>query len=224
MNDNINKQIIESQYTKLPREKLISMGVSALTDSELLAILLGSGNKDNDVFSLAAKLLTVIDEKNGELTIKDLTTIKGIGSAKGCLISASLEFARRRIKPEGIRVREAADVIPLVSHIMDRKQEHFICISLNGAHEVIATRIITIGLVNSSQVHPREVFCEPILDRACAIIIAHNHPSGDLTPSQEDKAVTKRLIEAGSILGIKVLDHIIFSKRGFYSFKEKQEI
>ena len=114
--------------------------------------------------------------------------------------------------------------MPLVSHLADRKQEHFICISLNGAHEVIASRVITIGLVNATQVHPREVFCDPICDRASAVIVAHNHPSGQLEPSNADRLVTKNLKEAGELLGIRLLDHVIFSSAGFYSFADKAEL
>jgi len=106
----------------------------------------------------------------------------------------------------------------------DRKQEHFLCISLNGANEVIATRTISVGLVNKTQVHPREVFADPITDRASAIIIAHNHPTGGLAPSKEDIEITMRLKKAGETLGIKLLDHIIFSHKGHYSFLENNDI
>lgn len=204
----------------MPREKLLALGAKSLYDYELLAILLGSGNKEDNVIALAKKILTLIDQKSNLVEANDLIKVKGIGQAKACLIAASLEFARRRIRPEGVKIRSANDILPLVSHISDRKQEHFICISLNGAHEVIATRIITIGLVNAAQVHPREVFCDPISDRACAIIVAHNHPSGDLTPSTEDRQVTQKLHQAGKTLGINLLDHIIFSQRGYFSFQE----
>lgn len=116
------------------------------------------------------------------------------------------------------------DVLPLIQHFSDRKQEHFTAISLNGANEVLNVRIVTIGLVNQSQVHPREVFADALTDRASAIIVAHNHPSGNLTPSMEDIEVTKRIKEAGKILGLKLLDHIIFSTKGSYSFKENEKL
>jgi DNA repair protein RadC len=119
-----------------------------------------------------------------------------------------------------VKIRSAKDVVPLVSHLANRQQEHFLTVSLNGAHEVIASRVVTVGLANSTQIHPREVFAEAISDRACAIIAAHNHPSGDLSPSTEDLAVTERLTQAGGILGIRLLDHIIFSANGFFSFAE----
>jgi len=203
-----------------PREKLIRTGAGRLSDVELLSMLLGSGNRNQDVFSVAKALITVIDSSWPQISAQPLTKIPGIGAAKAALIVAALEFARRRIRPQGVKIRSAADAFPLLQHLADRPQEHFLTISLNGAHEVIATRVVTIGLVNVTQVHPREVFSDPICDRACAIIIAHNHPSGNLSPSDEDLRVTDSLKKAGRILGIRLLDHLIFSPQGYYSLGE----
>ena len=202
-----------------PREKLIRVGAMALTDHELLAVLLGSGTKGCDVLTLAKRVLTELDTHRQPSPQDLVSSIPGLGPAKAGVVLAALEFSRRRIAPDGVRIREPADVIPLIRHLADRKQETFVCVSLNGAHEIIATRIVTIGLVNLCQVHPREVFADPITDRACAVVVAHNHPSGDLTPSREDLNVTQRLKDAALILGIKLLDHIIFSQRGFYSIE-----
>lgn len=214
------EELVTEELTQKPREKLSDLGAKALSDQELLAILLGSGIEGRHVSALAEDLLKTLDRKNGDLSLLDLLDIKGIGTAKACMISAMLEFARRRIRPEGLKIQDASDVIPLLNHLNDRKQEHFICISLNGAHEVIATRIVTIGLVDAAHVHPREVLAEPLKDRASAVIVAHNHPSGDTKPSQADIQVTVNLKQACSTMGIKLLDHIIFSKRGFLSFQE----
>jgi len=116
------------------------------------------------------------------------------------------------------------DVLPLIQHYGDRKQEHFLCISINGANEVMNIRVVTIGLINKSQVHPREVFADVIAERASAVIVAHNHPNGDLVPSNEDIAITKRLKESATVLGISLLDHIIFNNKGYYSFVENNEL
>ena len=202
-----------------PRERLISLGPKALSDPELVSILLSSGSAGSDVSVIAEKVIRVLDAGNLEITIDDLVTINGIGKAKAAIILAALELSRRRISPDGVKIKEPQDIIPLVTHLADRKQETFICVSLSGAHEVIASRIVTIGLANVCQVHPREVFADPLMDRACSVIVAHNHPSGDLTPSSEDFKVTERLKSCAALLGIKFLDHIIFSKRGFYSFQ-----
>ncbi|MCC6221007.1 MAG: DNA repair protein RadC [Deltaproteobacteria bacterium] len=215
------KCLLKPPLKDRPREKLKLNGAKFLSDAELLAVLLGSGLKGKSVFRLAEELLPVIDARNGDLGPQDLVGIKGIGAAKSLLICAAMEFSRRRIPSRERKIRAAADVLPLVSYLSDRKQEHFMCISLNGAHEVIACRTVTVGLVNLCQVHPREIFADPLKDRACSVIVAHNHPSGELEPSEEDKALTKRLAEAANVLGVRLLDHIIFSPRGFLSFKER---
>ena len=212
------KQIRDLPNHDRPREKLLKNGPRTLSDKELVAVLLGSGTKEQGVMGVAARILKAIDEQGNGLGADQLQKIDGVGPAKAALLSAAMEFARRRIRPEGVKIGTPADVLPLIRHLADRKQEHFICISLNGANEVIANRTVTVGLVNRTQVHPREVFADPITDRASAVIVAHNHPAGTLAPSEEDRAITRRLRAAGETLGIKVLDHIIFSPRGYYSF------
>ncbi len=204
-----------------PREKLISLGPEALSETELLAILIGSGIKGKDVISLSKSVIRLLDKHKKMLNVKDLETIEGIGHAKACQIVAAVEFSRRRFFRESVVIKRANDVLPYISHITHKKQENFLSISLNGANEIISNRLITIGLLNSTQIHPREVFADAISERAAAIIIAHNHPSGTLEPSQDDMDITKQLIKAGDILGISVLDHIIISKKGFFSFKDK---
>lgn len=207
-----------------PRERLEKRGVRALSDVELLSILLGSGNRGRDVLQIAKDLLPVCDTKWREITVKQLTEVKGIGTAKATIVLAALEFARRRIRPGSEPIKGPDQVLPLVFHLRDRPQEQLVVLSLNGAHELIALRVVTIGILNAAHIHPREVFSDPIADRAAAIIIAHNHPSGDCTPSTEDRQVTERIKKAGELLGIKMLDHIIFSNRGHYSFSESSEI
>lgn len=207
-----------------PREKLQQKGAEGLSDLELMAILLGRGIKGHDVLTVADRILKALDGNKGQVNLEELQKIEGVGLAKATLIAAALEFARRRIRPEGLRISFPADVIPLIHHYADRKQEHFVCISINGANEVIANRVVSVGLVNRTQVHPREVFADPIIDRASAIIIAHNHPSGGLTPSKEDIEITGQLKSAGETLGIRLLDHIIFNYKGHYSFLENGEL
>jgi len=206
--------------TSRPREKLAIGGARALSDTELLAVMLGTGTRGCSVESLAAKVLPVIDSDTA-IDIDALQRVSGIGPSKAYLLAAALEFSRRRIRPEGIRVRRASDVTPLLSHLLDRPQEHVVSISLTGAHEVIKIRTVSIGLLTSCPIHPREVFVGPITDHAYSVIIAHNHPSGDPTPSEEDKRVTKQIAQAASTLGIKFLDHIIVARRGYFSFQEQ---
>lgn len=218
------RKVKELPKNERPREKLLKKGAQTLNDVELLAVLIGKGTHSHDVLALSRKLIKVIDKKGLALTAGDILDIEGIGEAKASLISAAFEFVRRRIKPEGMKIQTPTDVLPLIQHYGDRKQEHFLSVSLNGANEVMSVRVVTIGLINMSHVHPREVFADVITERASSIIVAHNHPSGSLTPSREDISVTRQLKEAGNVLGIKLLDHIIFSHRGYYSFLEHGEL
>ncbi|MDY6905725.1 MAG: DNA repair protein RadC [Thermodesulfobacteriota bacterium] len=214
------KKISEIPVQERPREKLLAKGAQSLADDELLAVLLGRGTRKKDVLALSRQLIKIVDRRGMGLQAEDVMELEGIGAARAALVMAAFEFVRRRIRPEGMKIQSPPDVLPLIHHYRDRKQEHFLSISLNGANEVMNVRVITIGLINKSHVHPREVFADVIAERASAVILAHNHPSGDLTPSQQDRAVTKQLREAGRILGIDVLDHIIFSNKGYYSFME----
>ena len=218
------KKIKDLPIHDRPREKLLKRGASVLSDQELLAIVLSKGSKKTDVLSLSKKIVKIIDEKGLSFTAHDLMEIDGIGNAKATTIAAAFEFVRRRIKPEGLKIKFPADVLPLIQHYADRKQEHFLCISINGANEVMNVRVVSIGLVNKSQVHPREVFADVISERASAVIVAHNHPQGELKPSNEDIQVTKQLKEAAKTLGLSLLDHIIFNTKGYFSFAEHDEL
>jgi DNA repair protein RadC len=220
----MKKRITDIPKYDRPREKLQLKGAESLSDLELLAVLLGSGTKKYNVMALASRVLKIIDQSVGTPDVNSLQQIEGVGSAKAALIGAALEFARRRIRPEGTKISSPVDVLPLISHFADRKQEHFICISLNGANEVITSRVVSVGLVNKTQVHPREVFADPITDRASSIIVAHNHPAGTLTPSKEDIEITRQLKYAGKTLGIRLLDHIIFNHKGYVSFQENGDL
>ena len=203
-----------------PREKLLQKGAAALSDQELLAVLLGKGTPRMDVMKLAGKLTEVIDEKGLGVRAEDLREFEGIGDAKATLLLAALEFARRRIKPDGARIETPADLLPHVQHYADRKQEHFLCATVNGANEILNIRVVSIGLIDRTPAHPREVFADALSDRASAIIVAHNHPEGGLEPSASDVELTKQLKAAGIVMGIALLDHIIFNRRGYFSFLE----
>ena len=216
----MRKTIKDLPKHERPREKLLQKGPRVLKDYELLAVLLGKGSAKQDVLSLAEKLVPVIDEKGLDVSVEDLATFDGMGEAKAALILAAMEFVRRRVKPEGIRIETPADLLPHIRHYADRKQEHFLCASVNGANEVINIRVVSIGLIDRSPVHPREVFADPLMDRASAIILAHNHPAGPLKPSASDAETTRRLKQAGEVMGITVLDHLIFNRTDYFSFLE----
>lgn len=216
----MSKSIDQIPIHDRPREKLLAKGAAALSDQELLAVLLGKGTAQVDVMTLASKLVRVMDEKGLQVRPDDLTGLDGVGEAKATLILAAIEFARRRIKPEGTKIETPADVLPLIRQYADRKQEHFLAITINGANEVQNVRVISIGLIDRSPVHPREVFAEAVAERASGIIVAHNHPAGGVEPSDVDVTITKQLREAGRIVGIELLDHIIFNKGCYFSFLE----
>jgi len=197
--------------TELPREKLRKRGAEALSDIELLQAVIGSGGKDNDFRQIAKTLNAAINKLGPEnLTLGDVKSIKGIGDAKATVIFAALEFWRRRlIKQKAPLIDSPAKVVDHLDHIKNKKQEHFVLLTLNGARRLINSRIVTIGTLVASLVHPREVFSFAIEDRAASIIVAHNHPSGMLDISDADREVTRQLRLAGEIIGIRLDDHII---------------
>ncbi len=203
-----------------PREKLREKGASALTDEELVAAILGMGTAGIDVRTMARQVAGLIREHKAALTLDHLLAVPGMGLAKAAQVLSAFELARRHLLKDTIKITMAQDVLPLVADIARKPQEYFVCISLNGAHEVIETRVVTIGLLDKSPVHPREVFADVIADRAAAVIFAHNHPSGDLQPSEADIRIHNQLTDAGKILGLHVLDHVIVTRKGYYSFQE----
>lgn len=205
---------------QLPREKLQDKGVESLTSSELLALLLGSGSRTTPVFALARKVEQMLEAKNLQVTLSDLERLSGMGRIKAMKVLAALELAYRWHEQRRLKIDQASVVATLLHDIAIAKQEHFVTLSLNGANELIQKRVVSVGLVNRSQIHAREVFANVLQDRASAVIFAHNHPSGNLEPSQHDIKVQRRLERSADILGITVLDHVIVSQKGFYSFAE----
>jgi len=204
-----------------PRERLLLQGAGRLSDLDLAALIIGSGIKGNSVDKIAEKLVQILDQTSAPvIEVQAVRAIPGIGAAKAAQICAALEYARRRLRPAENRIRFPQDLLPVIRHYADRRREHFLSISLNGAHEVISVRVVSIGSVNRTIVHPREVFCEPLQDRATAVLAAHNHPSGNVDPSDEDREITTRLRQAGETLGSSLLDHIIFTQNSYYSFLE----
>lgn len=203
-----------------PREKLLADGAGSLSDHELLTVLIGSGTRSARIGALAKELLGCFDSAAGTPEAGDLLRIKGMGEAQTAKVLAAMEFVRRRLKPAEQKITNPADVLPVVRHFADRSRECFLSVPLNGAHEVISVRLVSIGLVNRTVVHPREVYADAVIQRATALIVAHNHPSGNLDPSREDLEITCRLRDAGEILGISLLDHVIFTSDRYVSLLE----
>lgn len=194
-----------------------------LTEPELFALLLDQKVCRQTVLHLATSVCEKYRKYGTTLSANQIEQIPGVTINEARRIYATLELIRRQTKRSAPRIQSPQDAYSLVRHLALKKQEHFISISLNSAHDVIALRTVTKGLVNRAETHPREVFADIITDRACAVIVAHNHPSNNLTPSDADKSLTIRLNSAGNLLGIPLLDHLIFGAHGFISLKEHHQ-
>jgi DNA repair protein RadC len=205
-----------------PREKLEKYGPEKLATAELLAVLLGSGIKGLNVVELSRKIVKLI-AKNGteKIKLEDLLKEKGLGKAKALQIIAALEFGKRMYPDKKPEILTPEDVWKLCGDFRGSKKEHFAAFYLDTQNKLIERQIISIGTLNASLVHPREVFEPAIALHAASVIVCHNHPSGDADPSSDDLAITKRLAEAGKILGIGLTDHIISTANEFASFKNK---
>jgi DNA repair protein RadC len=217
-----NRWIVQER----PREKLCKYGPGFLNNEELMQVMLGTGVRGSDVAQLAGKTLRCLEEHAATFRedfpafLRALTAIRGMGSAKASIVASSLELSSRFLDGSRRVVRDTGDVLPLLSFLSGKKQEYFICITLNGGNRLLSKRIVTIGLLDQALVHPREVFAEAIRERAAKVIVAHNHPAGDNSPSREDVHVTENLAQAASILGIEFLDHLIITETGYFSFRE----
>ena len=209
-----------------PREKLMRHGPSYLSDEELVALVLGSGVKGYDVSVLAKRVLEYLREHllrakdDYAVFIDGLKEIRGLGDAKVSLIAAMHELYGRMSSTKAQVIKNARDILPLVSFLAGKRQEHFVVLNLNGGNRVLSTCVVSIGLVDQSLVHPSEVFSEAVRERAARVIVCHNHPGGALSPSEEDVAVTRSLMKASRVLGIALLDHVIVTDEGYFSFRE----
>jgi DNA repair protein RadC len=215
------KQINELYKDDKPREKIVKSGASALKNRELIALILGSGQKNFPLMTISKSIESLLEKEGVDgVDIEKLKNIKGVGTAKAAQIAASFELAKRfLVEPDKFKITGPRDIFTLLQQYCKKQQEHFIAVNVDGANNVINSRVVFIGTLNQSIVHPREVFAPAFTDRAAAVIIAHNHPSGNIEPSFEDIAMTKKLTEAGSILGIEILDHVIIADKNYYSFK-----
>ena len=216
-------KIVDIQKKNRPREKLIEKGVEFLSNQELIAILLRTGIPGLNAIELGKKIIDILDKKGFEnLKMDDLLSIKGLGQAKSAEILAAIEIGKRYLsKTKREIILTPKEVWDTLTDIRSAKKEHFIVIFLDAKNSVIVREIVSIGTLTASLVHPREVFEPAIKQNAVSIILAHNHPSGNLLPSDADITVTTNLIQAGKILGIKVIDHVIVSNDSFFSFREQ---
>lgn len=218
------KKISELIAVDKPREKLETKGASALKDYELMAILMGSGSKDKDVLQLSREIVKNFENDFENTTLDSLLKISGLGKAKASKIISAIELSRRYLIKQNTKITSPDQIYYELREFKNKQQEYFIVITLDGANHIIEKRVVFIGTLNHSLVHPREVFADALTDRAAGIIIAHNHPSGNLEASKEDINITERLKDSAKLLGIDLIDHVIFSKDGFISLKEQGKL
>lgn len=209
-----------------PRERMLAAGPQALSNIELLAIILRTGTREETALELAQRVLGRGGLSFlGRISLEELTQLKGVGPAKACQVKAALELGRR-LAAAGVEERplvsspqEVSNLVMEEMRYLDR--EHFRAVLLDSKNRVVAIEAVAVGILNSSLVHPREVFKAAVVRSAAAVILVHNHPSGDPSPSHDDIAITQRLVEAGKIIGIQVLDHIIIGDGKYCSLKER---
>ncbi len=216
------KRIKELPAADRPREKLIQKGPAALTDSELLAILLRTGSRGKSALALASEILKEFNGLQGltRASLRELTSIKGLGTAKAVTLAAALELARRASRREVRRITSPEEAFSVLKPLFGHKEvEHFGVVTLAGNGVLLGIHEVAKGAVNAAAITPKEVFRPAVRDLAEAVILFHNHPNGDPSPSAQDLKVTERLIEAGKVLGIEVLDHLIVTEETFFSFK-----
>jgi DNA repair protein RadC len=223
------KTIKEIPLNDRPREKMAANGAAVLTDAELIAILLRTGTAEKSAIDIASEMTAdggLYKRLAGITRLNELTNIKGLGQAKAATVLAALEIGRRiaSAKPiEKIHLSCPQDVADfLMPRLRYAAKEQFVVILLNNKNKVIGTEVVSEGSLSSSVVHPREVYAPAILHRAAAIMVAHNHPSGDPKPSIEDEEVTRQLLRSGKVLGIPMIDHVIIGDGNYYSFLENE--
>ena len=225
------KSIKEIPLNDRPREKMAANGAAVLTDAELIAILLRTGTAEKSAIDIASEMTAdggLYKRLAGITRLNELTNIKGLGQAKAATVLAALEIGRRiaSAKPlEKIHLSCPQDVADfLMPRLRYAAKEQFVVILLNNKNKVIGTEVVSEGSLNSSIVHPREVYAPAILHHAAAIMVAHNHPSGDPKPSLEDEEVTRMLSRSGKVLGIPMIDHVIIGDGNYYSFLENEAL
>ena len=211
-----------------PREKLVAKGAENLKDSELLAILLRTGKTGKNVIEIASQILTKHSKKRLlQMTYQDLIKIGGIDSAKAATLLAAFELSKRALEVNDTNlptINNAKDAVAQLADLRDLKKEHFVALYINARNKLIHRDLVSVGTLNANLVHPREVFEPAIARSSVQVIVAHNHPSGDPEPSEDDLVITKKLVDGGKLLGIEVIDHIIITKTGYLSFKDKKLI
>ena len=217
-----NFEVLEEERRLEIRELTMQKGISFPTNEELIMLILGSGTKEKPIRQLASEVLGIVMATNDENLIDNLMAIRGMGRSKALMIAAALEFGKRINRNPQVSFETPAELIPYIQNYSMERQEHFLCICLNGAREVLSIRVICKGAGNMALVSPTEVLSHAVKEQASAIVISHNHPSGNSKPSKADIRTTLRLLLAADTLGIALADHIIITNKSYFSFLEHE--
>jgi DNA repair protein RadC len=214
------KRITDLPVLDRPREKLLRKGQAALSDFELLEVMIGSGNAQADVGQIARQLQKLLFKGEAALTYEALIRLPGVSTAQASKLLAAWELAKRHLVRDVEPLRTQQDIVARLDSIRAKQQEYFVALSLDGGQRLIAQRTITIGTLDTVLAHPREVFSDIIVDRAASVVVAHNHPSGDVKPSNKDISLTQQLAAAGQLLGVPLHDHLVLTKTEVFSFRQ----
>lgn len=204
------------------RERVLSYGLSYPSDSELLMLILGSGSREFPVEMLSEKILDTIQTSRPENLVERLLKIPGVGHSKALQVSAALEFGKRQTRHLNSTVHSPKDIFPFLKQYGYKKQEHFVLVVLNGAREILSITVIAIGTSSRASIDTRELFYNALMQQGSSLILCHNHPSGNLEPSEEDIRTTRSIVSGAALLGLSVMDHLIIWRESYFSFFEHQ--
>ena len=210
------------KYKPDVRDAAMEHGLSWLFDEELVMLILGTGTSQMPVDSMAGKIVEVLDDSDSSEVVEKLLQLKGVGQGKALAVAAALELGKRRNNHLCAPIKSSADIVPFVKNYAVCRKEHFLLVTLNGGHEIIQIHVVSVGTLNRTLIHPREIFSTAMKENAAAIIVCHNHPSGNCQPSEEDILVTHNLEQVGEIMGIELLDHIIVCRDSHFSFMDNK--
>lgn len=202
------------------REMALEHGIEFSFDEDLISMILGTGSKTMSVGKMSRKILETLNDSNDEELVENLMSLPGVGEGKALQIAAAIELGKRRSNHLRAPINCPSDIIPFLQNYAVSNKERFIVVSLNGGHEIIDIHVVSVGTLNCSRIHPREIFLDAIKENAAALVLCHNHPSGNVKPSDADIKTTKNLLKASCILGIEILDHVIIDRDKYYSFVE----
>lgn len=202
------------------RRLTLKNGMSYPNDKELIMLILGSGTKNMPIEYMSEKILKALCSTNPDDWVEKLCEIEGVGKSKALAVAAALELGRRHNRNPQAVVNKPVDILPFIKHYAMQSAEHFVCVTVNGAKEILSIRVLCIGTGNMAVLKPCEIFCEAIKEHASGIVLCHNHPGGNPSPSDADIQTTDELFNASALLGITLLDHIIITKNSYFSFLE----